>query len=64
MGLFTTLMDLCLRNEYLIEIFVGIKQFACQTCGKRFMQKPHLRSHIALVHNESTPYSCSKCNKK
>ncbi|XP_017062202.2 zinc finger protein 2 [Drosophila ficusphila] len=41
----------------------GIKNFACQECGKRFYTEHLMTLHQRIVHQGEKPYSCRYCSK-
>ncbi len=40
----------------------SISRFACDQCGKGFIQPEHLRAHIKGVHKQIRPYKCDYCH--
>ena len=40
----------------------GDKQHICEICGKLFVHKGSLKSHI-IVHTKDKPHSCGACGK-
>ncbi len=39
------------------------KQFKCEHCGKMFMRKTHVTTHIKMVHEQVRDYKCNFCDK-
>jgi len=39
------------------------KDFTCQTCGKDFTAKHHLKAHVLTVHEGRKDFTCSFCGK-
>lgn len=44
------------------NIFLGIRDYTCDQCGKSFIQKGNLDNHL-LTHIAARPYSCETCGK-
>lgn len=43
-------------------VHTNIKNIICETCGKAFQNKSHLKKH-KLTHLEHKPYICEICQK-
>ena len=42
---------------------LGIKEFQCCACGKKFLRIEGMHKHIRTVHRGSRPYTCNICGK-
>ncbi|XP_003367316.1 zinc finger protein, partial [Trichinella spiralis] len=45
-----------------MNIHLGIRPFACQTCGKRFNNRGAKHNHMKM-HSNVLPYDCPLCGK-
>ncbi|GFN95939.1 Zinc finger protein [Plakobranchus ocellatus] len=48
-----------------MESHYGVKIFKhkCELCDKTFLEKSKLQAHIAALHTQELPYTCSVCGK-
>ncbi len=59
-------------TKKMIKLYLGERPYACEKCGKRFVQRAHLRTHIRIVHEgkkvvtrskNDGPAMCNICGK-
>ena len=41
---------------------VGIKDFICNQCGKRFFTRKSLKNHLTSVHGSEKAFKCNHCD--
>lgn len=52
-----------LKQHQMTHVGSEERTFKCDTCSKMFPGRPHLLSHIRLVHEKRKPYNCDQCDR-
>lgn len=52
-----------LKQHLMTHVGETERTFKCDTCSKMFPGRPHLLSHIRLVHEKRKPYNCDQCDR-
>jgi predicted RNA-binding Zn-ribbon protein involved in translation (DUF1610 family) len=42
----------------------GLKEFVCDSCGKKYANKIDLNNHLKKVHDQGFTFNCPHCGNK
>ena len=50
-------------KQHVKAVHENIREHACNSCGKRFLQKNKLKRHTETVHEKIRVFKCDSCGK-